>query len=436
MSDPSTIDLAIARLDAWLETMRGPNHDQPYGGPVAHWWQQSLLYTGPGYDWRYEGIIRGYLALWQRIADPRWLDKARRAGEDLLSAQFADGHYPASAFEANPASAGTPHEAAADLGLLSLASALKKASDPGFERYAQAARRNLRAYYLEQLWDASLQSFRDHPQVPSFVPNKAATAAEAFFAWSELDSEENWAIEYALPNLDHILTHQVTAPGRLHGAIAQNSFGSNEVPKYMPFYIARCIPALLQGYELTKDEKYLQSALIAMQFITRQIRDDGTLPPALYPHRQVNHYPAWVAGLATVLLAGDLLRPYGYSGDLSPLEVRLLAGQDATCGIQTARGFSAQAGGTPPNLPDFRDLLHVVGWCDKAFHWLTTQASSATLPPATCQPFQADCTFHSMRLSFYEDQQRLRATQGNQTVYLWIKGEPWARESSPQFWLH
>ena len=59
----SSINTAVMRLDAWLETMRGPNG---YGGPVAHWWQQSLMYTGAGLDWRYEGIIEGYLQLWAR----------------------------------------------------------------------------------------------------------------------------------------------------------------------------------------------------------------------------------------------------------------------------------------------------------------------------------------------------------------------------------
>src|SRR5690242_5859072 len=45
---PTAIDRAVAGLDAWLESMRGPGG---YGGPVVHWWQQSLIYTGAGLDW-------------------------------------------------------------------------------------------------------------------------------------------------------------------------------------------------------------------------------------------------------------------------------------------------------------------------------------------------------------------------------------------------
>ena len=70
----------VADLDAWLETMRGPDG---YGGPVAHWWQNCLSYTGAGLDWRYEGLISGYLTLWARTGEPRWAARARRAGDDL-----------------------------------------------------------------------------------------------------------------------------------------------------------------------------------------------------------------------------------------------------------------------------------------------------------------------------------------------------------------
>ncbi len=76
---------AVALLDAWLETMRGPDG---YGGPVVHWWQDNLLYTGVGLDWRYEGIILGYLNLYRATGEERWLDKARRAGDDLVRGQL------------------------------------------------------------------------------------------------------------------------------------------------------------------------------------------------------------------------------------------------------------------------------------------------------------------------------------------------------------
>jgi hypothetical protein len=427
---PTQAGIAVARLDAWLDSMRGP---AGYGGPVAHWWRQSLSYTGAGLDWRYEGIIAGYLCLWQASGDGRWLAKAQRAGDDLLAGQIASGNYAASAFEINPATAGTPHEAACDAGLLLLARALHAAGRPGWNRYADCAERNLRAFYLGQLWDAEAQSFRDSPSVPSFVPNKAATACDALFLLADLTGDAEWAERYALPNLGRIIAHQARG-GPLDGAIAQNSFGARIVEKYFPIYIARCVPALLRGACWTGDDRYAESALAAMRFVARWMSADGELPAVVYPNRQLNRYPSWIAPLGDILRAADELRPYGYDADLSALERRLLAGQDASGGIQTARGFAAQAGGRMPALPDARDLLHVAGWCDKAFRYLALHAGELPTQVASTT-FEAECVFRGQRMLLAETPETLEVTQRRTVVYRWRKGQSWAEITSPLFWL-
>ncbi|HEX6292758.1 MAG TPA: hypothetical protein VFZ66_26475 [Herpetosiphonaceae bacterium] len=428
---PSQIDTAVAALAAWLDTMRGPGG---YGGPVAHWWQQSLLYTGAALDWRYEGIIAGYLQLWQRTHDPRWLRAARRAGDDLVSGQLPSGHFAASAFEINPATAGTPHEAACDVGLLLLALALRQAGSDDWQRYAACAERNLRAFYVEQLWDATAQAFRDSPQVPSFVPNKAATACEAFFLLAEITGDAAWVERYALPTLDRILRHQVRDGSRLDGAIAQNSLGGRVIDKYFPIYIARCVPGLLRGYRWTDDERYADAALRAIRFVARWTEADGTCPTVIYANQRVNGNPCWIAPLGDVLRAADEARPYGFDADLSAMQHRLLAGQDATGGIQTATGFAAQAGGRLPKQPDVRDLLHVVGWCDKAFRYLAAHAGPA-LPGATSGTFEMPCVFQGRALRLVETPEHLEIGDRRGVCYRWRKGEPWPEIAAPAFCL-
>jgi hypothetical protein len=426
------VDRAVARLDAWLETMRGPGG---YGGPVAHWWQQSLLYAGPGLDWRYEGIIGGYLLLWERSGDGLWLQKARRAGDDLLAGQLEDGHYPASAFELNPATGGTPHEAACDVGLLRLALALREAGDATWERYAAAAMRNLQTFYVEALWDAEARSFRDSSGAPSFVPNKAATAGEALFLLTELSGEASWVERYALSTLDRIVAYQVQDGGPLDGAIAQNSIGRQRIEKYFPLYIARCVPALLRGYEWAGEERYADCARRAVQFVARWAGPDGSLPAVVYPGGRVNRYPGWVAPLGDVLRAADLARPYGFDGDLGPTRHRLLAGQDISGGIQTATGFAAQAGGRLPALPDLRDLLHVTGWCAMAFRYLAAHAGPALPGEEQSLPFEAECTFRGQSLHLSETATEVAARSGGRVRYRWRKGDPWPQVAEPEFWL-
>jgi hypothetical protein len=427
---PSQVDTAVAALAAWLETMRGAGG---YGGPVAHWWQQSLLYTGAALDWRYEGIIAGYLQLWQRTGDERRLRDAQRAGDDLVRGQLPGGHFPASTFEINPATAGTPHEAACDVGLLLLALALRKAGRDGWQRYADCAERNLRLFYLDQLWDSAARAFRDSPRVPSFVPNKAATAAEALFLLAEI-SDDTLVEQYALPTLDRIVQHQVRDGGRLDGALAQNSFGDRVIDKYFPIYIARCVPVLLRGYRWTDDERYADAALRALRFVTRWTSDDGTCPTVIYANKRANRYPCWIAPLGDVLRAADEARPYGFDADLSAMRRWLLAGQDASGGIQTATGFAAQAGGRVPKLPDVRDVLHVAGWCDKAFRYLAAHAGPE-LPATTSATFETACVFQSTTLRLVETPAQVEISDRRGVCYRWLKGEPWPEIASSLFWL-
>lgn len=436
---PSTqINNAVALLDAWFETMRGPGG---YGGPVAHWWQQSLLFTGPGLDWRYEGIITGYLNLWERSGETRWLKKAVRAGDDLVSGQLDNGHFCNSAFEINPATAGTPHEAACDVGLLQLALALKELSDPSWEIYFNCARRNLESFYLGKLWDVAAQSFRDAPLVSSFVPNKAATACEAFFLLAELTQNSTLIEKYVMPNLDKIIEHQlpIRAGFKLGGAVAQNSFGPDKkIEKYFPIYNARCIPALVKGYNFTKKERYLASAIEILNFISRWLNSDGTIPTVIYANGRISSYPLWISPLGDILRAAAELIPFGVKVSMAGTLVRILAGQDNSGGIQTATGFASQAGGRLPTLPDVRDILHVVGWCDKAFRYLTTLVEPGLdLLPLESNAIELVCIFQGKNMILIETPEKLeiRHHKTNILCYSWQKRQVWAEIARQEFWL-
>jgi hypothetical protein len=430
-ADPA-IDPALARLEAWLETMRGP---RGYGGPVVHWRQQSLVYTGPGRDWRYEGIIAGYLSLWRTSDDRRWLERARRAGNDLLNGQLADGHFAASAFEANPSGAGMVHEAACDLGLLLLARALRQHGAADWERYAACAEQNLRGHYIAHLWDVAASSFREHPRLISFVPNKAATICEALFLLAELRADAALVEQYALPTLNAILAHQVRESGPLDGGIAQSSFGGKPVEKYAPLFIARCVPALLRGHRWTGDERYLDGARRAMEFIERWVGDDGAPPIMVGADERAAPGPRLVAPLGDILRAADLLTLAGGGAlDLGAMRRRLLDGQDASGGIQLATGFAAPPRRSRPSLPDLRDILHVTGWCDKAFRYLASHASAA-LPAATSRPVTAECGFHGRRLELSESAEALEIRQRGRLRYRWRKGTTWAELAEKEFWM-
>lgn len=425
----------VANLDAWLETMRGPDG---YGGPVVHWWQNCLSYTGAGLDWRYEGIISGYLTLWRRTGQAAWMDKARRAGGDLLRGQLPSGNYRHSNFELNPYSGGTPHEAAADLGLLRLASALRQAGYNDWELYAQAAENNLRRYYLERLWDGKVHAFRDSPDVPSLVPNKACTLVEALFAWAELRDTDEPVERYALPTLRAVVALQVKTPRRLAGAISQNTIREAVVDAYFPYYIARCIPALLQAGEWTDDVRWLDAATAAGEFIVRHMGEDGLLPQALYGRGRggnLNRFPQWIAPLGDVLRALEQLRPYSFNPDASVMRSALQAGALPSGGFATARGFAAQINQrfSPVAPPDFRDVIPVVGWLDKTFAWLAKRVPKGEpLPPPQTADVALNCIAHGRPAQWRETAEEMTLSAGGRTLYHWRKGESWARVVAPE----
>jgi hypothetical protein len=371
---PGSIVHVIDGLDRWFDTMRVDWPVPGYGGPVVHWWNHSLAYRGAGLDWRYEGIIDGYLTRWQATGERVWLDKAMRAGSDLVDGQLANGQFRNSAFELNPASGGTPHEAAADVGLLLLARELRDVDPIASERFLSAAHRNLESYWFEQLWHQPTSTLRDGRDEPTFVPNKAATFIDAILLLSELTEYEDLIERFAQPTAAKIIAMQVTEPANpLAGAIAQNRFGERVIDAYFPLYIARIIPPILALYGPTGDPRLQSAALSAARFLERIREPDGGFPQVIYGNGKTNRRPRWVAGSGDILRAFIVANRYGAEIDLSPSINWLLRGVRPDGHIVTAEGF----GRIVPLISRrdrFADDLGVVGWCDKAFRALTLLA--------------------------------------------------------------
>jgi hypothetical protein len=415
----------IKLMDAWLDTMRGP---EGYGGPVVHWWQDCLDFGWPGMDWRYEGIISGYLNLYKASGNPCWLHKAKRAGDDLVRAQLPSGNYPRSSFEANPCSGGTPHEAACDVGLLLLAAELAKQGDARWADYWQTAERNLRGYLIGVLWDGLNRYFWNSPRDPTFVPNKAATIVEAILARISLTGDSIPLEGFIVLTLDKIVSCQIMARGHpLDGAIDQAWRGARGSGHYFPFYIARCIPALVQGHDYTEERRYLRAARAAMRFLLRGRLPDGSFPQVIYANGRINRYPQWISAAGDILRAMDLVAGRGMEIDADATLGWLLAGFLPTGGMRTARGFASVVSQRRPGIPEFRDLLPVCGWVDKAFRYLTDR-KTRYFPANPVNPgeFECECVFREQSMRYREDAKVIECWQGENLRYRWRKGTGWA----------
>lgn len=409
---------ALAELDAWLQTMRQAGG---YGGPVAHWWQNRYRYAGPGLDWRYEGLLSGYAVLRSKTAQPKWCTRLHCAAEDVRAGQLAEGSYSASRFELNPGDLGTPHEAAATLGLLRAAGHLGDR-----EALLGVAKRNL-DNLIAKLWDGG--GFNDRPGVPGRVPNKLATLAQALMSYAEASGEEDY-LPYAKAALEDTLRFQV-AGGRWRGAIHQYAADTRRGDgRFFPYYAARCVPALVQASTLFHDLRYRRAAEQILAFLEATRAADGSWPQVVYRVGRAD-WPRWLAGSADILLA------YVSLSELLPeaaLE-RLLESQHPNGSFPTAQGFSSQLGqGAPGPVPDYRDVTPVVGWNDKVLRLLAELlVPGSTVPEAEVREFTTSVSVEGVPATFYESAHSMSIySLRGEVFYAWAKDKPWAQTVSAE----
>ncbi len=370
------INVAVGQLDRWLDSMRGP---QGYTGPQAHWWQQRFSNTNTALDWRYEGIIAGYIHLWRRTGDGLWLAKAQWAGDDLLAGQSPQGQFGTSDTTRDEVRSNIAMSAAA---LLDLALALHQAQSAVWQPYAAAGELTIHGIIIDALWDEENTIFRDTPGLAMFYPHRTIAICEALFRHGELRQTTDLVERYALPALRVVVKHQVYAPNDpMDGAIPYQLSTARVPAKFLPLAIARCIPCFLQAYEWTDDKTFLDAAWRAFAFIHRHRLIDGSFPAIIYGRQRANRYPQWIAGTGDILRAAYALGLHGLSINIEPTLQWLLAGQDGSGGIKTARGLGSRVLQREPRIPDVRDIVHVVGWNDKAFRALALYATNVTPPP-------------------------------------------------------
>ncbi|MEP7287856.1 MAG: hypothetical protein ABI947_19035 [Chloroflexota bacterium] len=411
-------DTAVLALDQWLESMRGPSG---YTGPISHWWDSSLIYTGAMLDWRYEGILCGYLNLYHATSNAIWLRRAQQAGDDLIAGQQTDGHFWNSSFEFGPAIGGTPHEAAATIGLLELASVLRAEKLAEWQRYFAAAEQTIRQVLIGRLWTG--RGFREQPDDDCLVANKNATTLEALLLYEALSGESMQL--YITAAAQVVLSCQV-AEGSRAGATVHA--GTHQHALTFGIYTARCVSAIARLIGRQPLPMYAAFIQKAVRYLSTLVQADGTLL-GHYKSGPLIGAPRWISPSGDLLRAFLLAQPYATFDQtlIAKLVSILVNAQYPGGGIPTANGF-ARLGRLKfrETLPEFRDVLPVVGWCDKAFRALTMLYQPHYINVTTSfQKTEIDCVWRNRRCWFREDKTRFMLTEqrSGHLYYEWHKGE-------------
>lgn len=414
-----TINKAVHLLDTWLNSMR---HPMGYSGPVSHWWESSLVFTGPMIDWRYEGILAGYVQLFQTTNNTYWLDQAIQAGEDIRKAQLPDGRYWNSSFQIGTLEGGTPHEAAVNVGLLELATALKGIGDDRWKTYFAVAERNIEEYHFKRLWNGT--RFLDQAWNKTTVANKNATIMESLLLYEALTGKSMQVyFDGIVPLIDTAQVQDESHPA--YGGIVH--LGTHHHKLAIGIYTARVASALVRLYQHHPDDAYLKRAQKMGACLAKLISpaDRGSYM-GYYADGTAIKCPAWVSPSGDILRTFVMLKPYGTITDdqIDQLVQILLSEQLSTGGIPTAYGLGQKGGVTsPPKLPDFRDVLPVVGWIDKTFRGLAMLVDSPIHRNAQPQSVEIPCTWQGKSCVYVEDDTSMSLLQDNrQVIYKWQKG--------------
>ncbi len=411
---------AIGRADAWFESMKASGG---YTGPIPHWWESCLLYCGPMIDWRYEGILSGYVTLWGSTNDARWLERARDAAEDVVAAQLPSGSYRNSSFQLGAIEGGTPHEAAVDVGLLEFATALRRTGDDD-EKYQRAAERNIDAFLIGRLWDG--RGFRDQPSGnDTLVPNKNATAMEALILHEALVGRD--MSEFIDAALRVVLTAQVRSGRRVGGTVHR---GTGTLQLAFAIYTARSMAGVMRAHARQPDDRLLAAVADALLFLDRLITRRGLLT-GYYRDSSVIGNPTWVAASGDALRLAILGEAHGVTPSrmVERLIDILVEQQLPSGGFPTGHGFADKGRHRPSDgTPEVRDVLPAVGWSDKAFRALAMLPEAAAASPgADTLPVDIACVWRGDRLRYRESPTRIEVVNeaDGHMRYGWDKGRTW-----------
>lgn len=411
------IATAAAGLESWLESIRT---EQGYGGAAIGFREACVAYCGPGYDWRYEGLLDGFREMHHATGDPFCLDAIERDLRQIQSAQLLNGVFRNSFFEYNPMEGGMPHEPAMLAAACRAArylSQMGRKCPPGLEA---ALERYITHYLLKELWNKRLQTFNDWPtsEFQHFSPASVAAAAELLFEYADWSGA--WEkIEYYVIGAARSLLDVQIKNNALAGGIPPSSRDADNVN---PFLAARCLPALARVAAKTNDGAYKEAALALAAFLRRHRTDTGEFPRMVFAHRPPAAWPAFTGAAAGTLVSMDRAGLIEKQ-DLELSLESVLRRQERSGAFRTAAGFGKWR--TPAGAPDWRDVMPCCGWHDKIYALL------ARLHPAERAPFAPAEVEHEVyignrRGKYVENNGIIRIESGKgEPVFLWEKRQKW-----------
>ena len=418
-SNPSTPAVALASLETWLDSLRA---EGGYTGPVAGLRGECMAWCGPSHDWRWEGLLDGWVARHRTTADPVHLDHIARAMLDLRNAQLADGSFRNSSFEHNPLEGGMPHEPAVMAAVLRAMRHLREIGRDAPEGASAMVERFVEERLLKSLWTKTLRTFNNWLQsdFEVYAPPAVASIVEVLLEYGDLTGSAKRFEPYLAGAAESLLRLQFR-DGPLAGALPVSS---TDRASASPFLAARCLPALAGLRRATGDARFAEAGDRLAEFVTRGFQSGGGIACMVFAGRPPRVAPLFTGATAGALLAME--RAGRRDDALRAKQIEwLLARQTASGGFDTAVGFGRGLPTADP--PDWRDALPAFAWATHVYALLADQVAT-TAPPAPPAPGEVrrGVRVRGRPADMIENPEKLEIRNRSERLYVWRKRAAWA----------
>lgn len=372
------IQEALSRLVSWLQTWKTKNGG--YNGFVVHRGNLKRMYKIHDTPWSQGPIINGYINLYRKTGDGKWLAEAIQAAHLQTTRLHNSGKYIYAGFEDDRFSS-LVHNSLANCSLLDLAGEFIEQGDTrSAEKYISTVEHNTREYIIGRLWVESYGAFKfseiDHywPQEDRFVANMNSVAVENLIKLNELTGDSSF-LSYAYRVGEWLLTQQIISDDITNGGI---SYAQTHPRVVVSIYTALSMRGLDDLWHLTRDERYkVMMATAARHLMNFRDPETKLFYHAVY-NGELRKYPLFLAGAGIILKALDNIRNLFLEDlDLYASLETLLLKQLPNGGFPTFIGCNTPDNWRPKgdNSQVWEDIVPCVGWNSHLFEFLTRWVS-------------------------------------------------------------
>ena len=369
-----TISEALSKQISWLQTWKAKNG--AYNGYVVHRHNLKRMFKIHDTPWSQGPIINGYLNLYQKTEDNKWLQEAIQAADLQCKRLHKTGKYIYAGFEDDRFSS-LVHNSLANCALLDLAKVLiDEGAEDKARKYSKTVKENIDRYIIGVLWDEEFGAFKfsemDYytPDVIRFVVNMNSVTVESLIKLSNLTGEKKYQ-DYVVRVGEWMLTEQIKSSDLEDGGINY----SQVQPRIMiSIYTALAMRGINGLYYLTKDQRYVEMMRNAANHLINLIDPETRLFYHAILEGKLFKYPQFIAGTGIILKALDDAEKltgekFVYQDTLNTI----LKGQLDNGGFSNFIRYN-----TPENYrlngnkeEVWEDKVPVVGWNAHVFEFLT-----------------------------------------------------------------